>query len=102
VPYFPNVSVGWDSSPRAFQGDEFGNFGYPFTNTVSGNTPQRLREALQLAKERLLARKSGPRILNINSWNEWTEGSHLEPDTFTGMASLESVKAVFAAPRNGP
>ena len=95
VPYFPNVTMGWDSSPRADQRDEFGNFGYPFTNTISGNTPERFREALEMTKRRLLERKDGPRILNINCWNEWTEGSYLEPDTVHGMKYLEAVKAVF-------
>ncbi|MGZ3316102.1 MAG: glycoside hydrolase family 99-like domain-containing protein [Isosphaeraceae bacterium] len=84
ISYFPNVSMGWDSSPRANQADKFGNFGYPFTNTISGNTPERFREALEIAHKRLLARKSGPRVLTVNSWNEWTEGSYIEPDTVHG------------------
>ena len=94
VPYFPNVTMGWDSSPRADQRDEFGNFGYPFTNTISGNTPARFQEALALTKERLLAQPDGPRILNINCWNEWTEGSYLEPDEVHGMKYLEAVRNV--------
>jgi hypothetical protein len=85
VPYFPNVTMGWDSSPRAAQEDEFGDFGYPFTKTIGGNTPDRFREALGLTKERLLAQPTGPRVFNINCWNEWTEGSYLEPDTVHGM-----------------
>jgi hypothetical protein len=95
-PYYPNVTMGWDSSPRAHQQDEFGNFGYPFTNTISGNTPARFRRALELTKERLLLEPAQHRILNINSWNEWTEGSYLEPDTVNGMAYLEAVRDVFA------
>jgi hypothetical protein len=95
VPYYPNVTMGWDSSPRAAQEDEFGNFGYPFMHTISGNTPERFREALAQTKQRLLARKDGPRILNINCWNEWTEGSYLEPDTVNGMKYLEAVRDVF-------
>ncbi len=97
VPYFPNVTMGWDSSPRACQEDEFGNFGYPFTNTIGGNTPERFRKALEMTKQRLLARKNGPRILNINCWNEWTEGSYLEPDTVNGLKYLEAVRDVFGA-----
>jgi hypothetical protein len=95
VPYFPNVSMGWDSSPRAAQEDEFGNFGYPFTNTVGNNTPENFRAALAKAKARLLLRPGGPRILNINCWNEWTEGSYLEPDTVHGFKYLEAVQSVF-------
>jgi len=95
VPYFPNVTMGWDPSPRCHQDDEFGNYGYPFTNTVSSNTPSRFREALELTKQRLLAQKDNPRILNINCWNEWTEGSYLEPDTVHGMKYLDAVREVF-------
>jgi len=96
VPYFPNVSMGWDSSPRAAQEDEFGNFGYPFTNTMGNNTPENFRAALEKTRQRLLARTgSGPLIFNINCWNEWTEGSYLEPDTIHGLKYLEAVRKVF-------
>jgi hypothetical protein len=99
VPYLPNVTMGWDSSPRCNQTDAFGNFGYPFTNTIKDNTPERFRVALQMAKRRLLARSAGPRVLNINCWNEWTEGSYLEPDTVNRMKYLEAVRDVFGETR---
>jgi hypothetical protein len=95
VPYYPNVSMGWDSSPRAHQDDPFGNTGYPFTNTISGNTPERFREALAITRQRLLDVPPAQRILNINCWNEWTEGSYLEPDTVNGMKYLEAIRDVF-------
>lgn len=95
VPYLPNVTMGWDPSPRAAQEDEFGNFGYPFTNTIGNNTPENFRRALEITRERLLALPGSPRILNINCWNEWTEGSYLEPDTVHGMNYLEAVRDVF-------
>lgn len=96
VPYFPNVTMGWDPSPRCDQGDTFDNSGYPFTNTISGNTPERFREALEMTKRRLLAEPDGARILTINCWNEWTEGSYLEPDTVYGFKYLEAVRDMFA------
>lgn len=95
VPYYPNVTMGWDSSPRADQRDAFENVGYPFMNTIVSNTPERFRQALEMTKQRLLGQKDGPRILNINCWNEWTEGSYLEPDQVNGMKYLEAVKSVF-------
>ncbi len=94
VPYYPNVTMGWDSSPRADQNDSFGNFGYPFMHTISGNTPERFQKALYTVKQRLV-RSKGPHILTINCWNEWTEGSYLEPDTRNGMGYLNAVKNVY-------
>jgi len=48
-----------------------------------------------MTKDKFLADPDGPRILSINCWNEWTEGSYLEPDTKYGMAYLEAVREVF-------
>lgn len=100
VPYYPNVTMGWDPSPRADQRDTFENVGYPFMNTISGNTPERFREALQMTKTKLLSEPNGPRIVNINCWNEWTEGSYLEPDTIHKFGYLDAIKAVFGANRS--
>jgi hypothetical protein len=95
VPYFPNVTMGWDPSPRTVQSEEYGNFGYPLTNTLAGNTPERFREALLKARQRLQERVAGPRVLTINAWNEWTEGSYLEPDEVHGLKYLEAIGEVF-------
>ena len=89
------------TEPRANQADAFGNFGYPFTNTVSGNTPERFREALEIAHDRLMKQPRGPRILTINSWNEWTEGSYIEPDTVHGLKYLEAIRDTFGRGRTG-
>jgi len=51
----PERDDGWDSSPRAHQDDEFGNFGYPFTNTIAQHAA-RFKEALELTKRRLLSK----------------------------------------------
>ncbi len=96
VPYYPNLSVGWDSSPRAFQEDEFGNTGYPFTNLIVNNPPERFGAALNeiLAKARTLS--TAEPIITINCWNEWTEGSYLEPDTTYGLGYLEAIRNQFS------
>ncbi len=95
VPYYPNVTMGWDPTPRCNLESEWAPVGYPFMNTIGNNTPDNFKIALQKTKEKLLADPNGPRILNINCWNEWTEGSYLEPDKVNGMAYLEAVKEVF-------
>lgn len=95
-PYFPNVSVGWDASPRACQSDIYTNSSYPFMPVVQGNTPRRFGEALRSAKEFLDSTSAlKTKLLTINSWNEWTEGSYLEPDVEQGFAYLDQIHAVF-------
>ncbi|XHR28184.1 MAG: glycoside hydrolase family 99-like domain-containing protein [Chthoniobacteraceae bacterium] len=91
VPYFPNVSMGWDASPRTVQSDKWEVRGYPFTGILSGNTPERfgatLRRMLSELRERRL-----PEMVTINAWNEWTEGSYLEPNTTDRFAYLEAIR----------
>lgn len=94
VPYFPNVSMGWDPSPRTNQTDKYEHHGYPFTSVFINNTPEAFRDALQKAKD-FLDQRGDHKILTINAWNEWTEGSYLEPDTVHGMAYLEAIRDVF-------
>lgn len=95
VPYYPNVTMGWDSSPRTVQSDRFCNNGYPFMATIGENTPCNFKKALQQVKEFLDKRPLEQRIFNINAWNEWTEGSYLEPDTVNGTGYLEAIREVF-------
>jgi hypothetical protein len=100
VPHQPNVSMGWDPSPRCCQSDVFENAGYPFTPTLKNNTPEAFRAALAAVKQFLDGRPAPQRILSINAWNEWTEGSYLEPDTVSGMKYLEAIRDVFGSQRN--
>lgn len=90
IPYYPNVTIGWDSSPRANPSDPLQE-NNPFLRAMSDNMPERFEEALRMTRERLANRPAGQRIFNINCWNEWTEGSYLEPDLRTGMRYLQAV-----------
>ena len=98
VPYHLNVSMGWDSSPRCKAGADWmaTRRGYPFGAVISNNTPERFRAALARAKELTIQCPPKERIITINSWNEWGEGSYLEPDTVHGMGYLEAIQSVFA------
>jgi hypothetical protein len=63
---------------------------------IVNNTPEAFTAALQSAKS--FATQNLPptkRLITLNSWNEWTEGSYLEPDTVNGMAYLDAVHKVF-------
>ncbi len=95
LPYFPNVTMGWDPSPRACQSDVYDNLGYPYGFILEGNTPEAFKAVLISARDYLESRPGTERILTINAWNEWTEGSYLEPDTVHGMAYLEAIRQVF-------
>lgn len=96
IPYFPNVSMGWDASPRCLQTDAFENRAYPFMSTIKDNTPANFRRALELAKHHVDTHPLPTPHISINSWNEWTEGSYLEPDTKNQYAYLEAVRSVFS------
>ncbi len=100
MPYYPNITMGWDSSPRTEQSQAFENLGYPYTGIFTGNTPENFKKAMRLTKQRMI--ETGADIVNINCWNEWTEGSYLEPDTVNGMGYLEAVKDVWGVRRQSP
>ncbi|HLX91552.1 MAG TPA: glycoside hydrolase family 99-like domain-containing protein [Puia sp.] len=95
IPYYPNVTMGWDVTPRTIQSDKFDRFkGYPWTPVFNGdNTPEAFEAALKQARE--FADRSGSRIIMLNAWNEWTEGSYLLPDTKTKNKYLEAINQVF-------
>ena len=84
IPYYPHVSIGWDNSPRT-----------KVSAVTRDNTPERFEGALRKAKEYLDARPDLQPLVTINSWNEWTETSYLEPDNVYGYGYLEAVKNVF-------
>lgn len=84
IPYFPHVSVGWDNNPRF----------YKYLPTIAqNNTPENFEKALLEAKK--FADANDVSLITVNSWNEWTETSYLEPDTLYGYGYLEAIKKVF-------
>ncbi len=95
IPYYPNVSMGWDPSPRTVQTSPYANRGYPWTAVLEGNTPAAFRQALHHAKEFLDGSPTAAKFLTLNAWNEWTEGSYLLPDTVHGTAYLQAIRDVF-------
>lgn len=95
VLYTPNVSMGWDASPRCLQSDKFEKRTYPWTPVFVGNTPASFQKQLQEAKAFLDKYNPKHKILVLNSWNEWTEGSYLLPEKKYGDAYLKAIKAVF-------
>lgn len=92
VPFYPHVSIGWDTNPRFKELKE---------DIITGGTPRLfggfLRRAMKFVKERDLS----PGLITINSWNEWSESSYLEPDTVHGMQYLEAVRSAITRKTTG-
>ena len=96
APYYPVMTVGWDSTPRTIQSDTFLLGNYPWFAVMEPNVEvfeNSLAELKKLIKTK--SNSSNEEILFINAWNEWSEGSYLEPDTYHGYAFLEAVKKVM-------
>ena len=86
IPYYPHVSCGWDNNPR------FKKFR---PGVVKNNTPENFERAMRAAKEYADRYPERPALITVNSWNEWTETSYLEPDDFYGYGYLEAIKKIF-------
>ncbi len=86
VPFYPHVSVGWDTNPR---------FKHFVKDLVVDATPEAFGRFLGEAMAFVDAHSCTPPLITINSWNEWGEGSYLEPDSTFGMGYLETVREVL-------
>ena len=88
--YFPNVTVSWDANPR-----------FPFkAGYIHNSTPPKFEKYLIRAKNYIDENHIEPKMITINAWNEWSEGSYLEPDTTWEYGYLEAVKNVFGKKLN--
>jgi len=84
--YYPQVSVGWDASPRA----------ETFIGGITKNSnPENFEIALRKAKDFADKHPNQVPLITVNSWNEWTETSYLMPCTMHGYGYLEAIKRVF-------
>ena len=82
--YYPHISVGWDNSPRTGH-----------SAVVKNNTPDNFEKGLRMAKAYADAHPKQVPLITINSWNEWTETSYLQPDNIFGYGYLNAIKKVF-------
>ena len=88
IPVFPTVSIGWDDTPR-----------FPAKGAADvtrfHNTPVSFGSYLEVAKDYADAHPEQPKMVFVNAWNEWIEGSYLLPDRLNGFGYLEAVRDVF-------
>ncbi len=89
IPLFPCVSVGWDDTPR-----------FPAKGMKDvvhyHNTPESFAALLYKAKQYADSHPEQPKLITINAWNEWVEGSYLLPDMQHGFDYLKAVKDVMS------
>jgi len=84
--FFPHVTLGWDNNPRFKKLKPF---------IIENNTPELVEEAFRRAKAYVDSHNLPANLITVNSWNEWTEGSYLQPDDINGYGYLEAVKKIF-------
>ena len=88
IPVFPCVSIGWDDTPRFPSKGKHDVVHYH-------NTPESFAALLSRAKKYADRHPEHPRLITINAWNEWVEGSYLLPDMLNGFGYLEAVRDVI-------
>jgi hypothetical protein len=88
IPYFPNVSIGWDDTPRFPAKGESNVIHY-------NNSPESFAAYLRRTKDYLNEHPDQPRLITIFSWNEWVEGGYLLPDMRWGFSYLEALEEVL-------
>src|SRR6202035_2283738 len=85
VPYarYPTVFPSWDNTARQ-----------PLKGTSFLNGGPNLFQKYVESKVRFLNDffTGDERLLFVNAWNEWAEGTHLEPDRAYGHAWLEALR----------
>lgn len=79
---FPSIMPGWDRSPRS------GKKSYIHTNSTPEVFEKNVQDALRIIEKK----EERHRILFLWSWNEWAEGSYMEPDRLYGHGFLNILK----------
>lgn len=79
---YPQITPRKDKTPRA------GKNALVYT----GSTPEKFRIAIKMALEKIKDKDDEHKILFLNSWNEWGEGSYMEPDIVWGHQYLDVLR----------
>ncbi len=86
---YPGAFMDWDNTPR-----------YKGRATVfHGANPDAFQMHLGRLIETMPDRALPENFIFINAWNEWSEGTYLEPDEKYGYRYLEAIKQVVNRPK---
>jgi hypothetical protein len=94
LPCFPAVSPGCDDTPRHVmppRPDQPKRRKWPATVIAVNDEPESFEALVRAALAYLNERPDMPPVLTIGSWNEWTEGHYLLPDTRYGFGILRAL-----------
>ena len=79
IGYVPNITVGFDATPRCCPTDHFEPRAYPWLPVLEGNTPAAFRSAAEHAKQFFLKSDAKIKMLTLSSWNDWTQAPPSSP-----------------------
>ncbi len=92
VPFFPVVCAGWDASCRGdFVGDLRRVRGFPWRPVVVGNSPAAFGDFIDAALTFNRVTKNAHNLVLVHAWNEWSEGSAVEPSDEHGHAFVHEI-----------
>ncbi len=87
-PLFKTVMLAWDNSPRSLRrATVFHHFSCDYYE----------RWLAKAAKDTLLRHPPERRLVFVNAWNEWAEGTYLEPDQQHGHSYLRATRRAIGA-----
>jgi lipopolysaccharide biosynthesis protein len=82
--YYRSALTSWDNTARKAMSD---------ANIFCGLNPQTFKSWIKdIVIESKKIHSESEDIIFVNSWNEWAEGSHLEPDMKYGYGYLQALK----------
>ena len=83
-PYFRSALTSWDNTARKATSNAW---------ILHGMNPETFQKLLKdIIVESRNIHSVEENIVFVNSWNEWAEGSHLEPDMKYGYGYLQAIK----------
>jgi len=92
IELFHSVMLGWDNTARC------GKAGTIFTCYSTSTYREWLDRTIEITRRK---HKEDRRFIFINAWNEWAEGTHLEPDRRYGYLSLNETSRALCNIESG-